>query len=103
MASDLPYPARRRNDIQVASDSHGLRANKFWYNHFGRETLQREEAESSDHPPPHRKGLGFLYGTKIFGAANEPDCQSCNVCTCAEGEVDRSPIGTGVRAGPREP
>jgi len=38
--------------------------------------------------------LNFLYGT-IF-VAPQPGAHSRNVCVCADGEVDRSPTGTGV-------
>jgi trans-L-3-hydroxyproline dehydratase len=39
--------------------------------------------------------LNFLYGT-IFVQAGSGDVHSRNVCVFAEGEVDRSPTGTGV-------
>jgi len=39
--------------------------------------------------------LGFLYGTIFVGAAHG-DAHSRNVCVFADGEVDRSPTGTGV-------
>jgi trans-L-3-hydroxyproline dehydratase len=39
--------------------------------------------------------LNFLYGT-IFVQKGEGDVHSRNVCVFAEGEVDRSPTGTGV-------
>lgn len=46
---------------------------------------------------PFEKELGFLYGTIFLGEAlNGGD--SRNVCIFAEGEVDRSPTGTGVSA-----
>ena len=38
--------------------------------------------------------LGFLYGTIFVGP--RPGVHSRNVCVFAEGEVDRSPTGTGV-------
>jgi proline racemase len=40
--------------------------------------------------------LGFFYGTIFVGPAHEPEHHSRNVCVFAEGEVDRSPTGTGV-------
>jgi trans-L-3-hydroxyproline dehydratase len=46
------------------------------------------------HPEAH--DLGFLYGVIFTGAAIEPDNHSRNVCVFADGEVDRSPTGTGV-------
>lgn len=63
---------------------------------------------------PENDDLGFLYGT-IFTAPSERDgADSRNVCIFADGEVDRSPTGTGVsgrlalaahndRLGPDEP
>jgi trans-L-3-hydroxyproline dehydratase len=47
---------------------------------------------------PFEKDLGFLYGTIIIGAAHDPSHHSRNVCIFANGEVDRSPTGTGVSA-----
>jgi len=40
----------------------------------------------------------FLYGTIFYGDSVSNDAQSRNVCVFAEGEVDRSPTGTGVSA-----
>lgn len=45
---------------------------------------------------PFEKDLGFLYGTIIVGPPENPAHHSRNVCVFAEGEVDRSPTGTGV-------
>ncbi len=47
---------------------------------------------------PFEEDLGFLYGTIIVGAAENPARHSRNVCIFADGEVDRSPTGTGVSA-----
>ena len=47
---------------------------------------------------PFEKDLGFLYGTIIIGAAHDSSHHSRNVCIFADGEVDRSPTGTGVSA-----
>jgi trans-L-3-hydroxyproline dehydratase len=47
---------------------------------------------------PLEKDLGFLYGTIMVGAAYDPNHHSRNVCIFADGEVDRSPTGTGVSA-----
>jgi len=47
---------------------------------------------------PFEKDLGFLYGTIIIGPAAKPSHHSRNVCVFADGEVDRSPTGTGVSA-----
>jgi len=42
--------------------------------------------------------LGFLYGTIFTGSAHGAVHHSRNVCVFADGEVDRSPTGTGVSA-----
>jgi len=47
---------------------------------------------------PFEKELGFLYGTIFTGPAQDPSHHSRNVCVFAEGEIDRSPTGTGVSA-----
>lgn len=47
---------------------------------------------------PFEDDLGFLYGTIIVGKALDPAHHSRNVCIFADGEVDRSPTGTGVSA-----
>lgn len=47
---------------------------------------------------PFEEDLSFLYGTIFTGKANNPKNHSRNVCVFAEGEVDRSPTGTGVSA-----
>lgn len=47
---------------------------------------------------PFEEDLGFLYGTIIVGKALKPGNHSRNVCIFANGEVDRSPTGTGVSA-----
>lgn len=45
---------------------------------------------------PFEEDLGFLYGTIFIGHPTQPGSHSRNVCIFAEGEVDRSPTGTGV-------
>lgn len=45
---------------------------------------------------PFEKDLSFLYGTIFIGPPHSPEVHSSNVCIFAEGEVDRSPTGTGV-------
>ena len=45
---------------------------------------------------PFEEDLSFLYGTIFTGPALSPEGHSRNVCIFAEGEVDRSPTGTGV-------
>jgi trans-L-3-hydroxyproline dehydratase len=45
---------------------------------------------------PFEADMGFLYGAIIDGAAHAEGAHSRNVCIFADGEVDRSPTGTGV-------
>lgn len=47
---------------------------------------------------PFEADLSFLYGTIFTGPPVRPGGHSRNVCIFAEGEVDRSPTGTGVSA-----
>ena len=47
---------------------------------------------------PFEADLGFLYGTIFIGSPHSNDSHSSNVCIFADGEVDRSPTGTGVSA-----
>ena len=51
------------------------------------------------HPDsPDSADLSFLYGTILTGKAHAAGADSRNVCVFAQGEVDRSPTGTGVSA-----
>jgi trans-L-3-hydroxyproline dehydratase len=45
---------------------------------------------------PAEEELGFLYGTIFTDEPEDPAHHSRNVCIFANGEVDRSPTGTGV-------
>lgn len=47
---------------------------------------------------PFDDDLSFLYGTIFYGKPLGDNADSRNVCIFAEGEVDRSPTGTGVSA-----
>jgi proline racemase len=47
-------------------------------------------------PHPFEADLSFLYGTIFIGPPLTDGGHSRNVCVFAEGEVDRSPTGTGV-------
>jgi len=47
---------------------------------------------------PFEKDLNFLYGTIFIGPPLNKKSHSRNVCIFADGEVDRSPTGTGVSA-----
>ncbi|WP_298354332.1 proline racemase family protein [Runella sp.] len=45
---------------------------------------------------PFEPDLSFLYGTIFYGKGHSEGTDSRNVCIFADGEVDRSPTGTGV-------
>jgi len=45
---------------------------------------------------PSEDDLGFLYGVIFTGPAKDGNNHSRNVCVFADGEIDRSPTGTGV-------
>ncbi|MCG2460447.1 proline racemase family protein [Flavobacteriaceae bacterium F89] len=45
---------------------------------------------------PFEHDLSFLYGTIFIEKSDQPDIDSKNVCIFANGEVDRSPTGSGV-------
>jgi len=58
--------------------------------------IKRAIMAKRDIPHPFEADLSFLYGTIFIGKAESPEVHSRNVCIFAEGEVDRSPTGTGV-------
>ncbi len=62
--------------------------------------MRIKHAVMKDHPVihPFEKDLNFLYGTIFIGQPGNPEVHSRNVCIFADGEVDRSPTGTGVSA-----
>jgi len=47
---------------------------------------------------PFESDLSFLYGAIFIGSSHKLDHWSRNVCIFAEGELDRSPTGSGVSA-----
>jgi proline racemase len=47
---------------------------------------------------PRAPDLGFLYGVIFTAPPRDPEHHSRHVCVFADGEVDRSPTGTGVSA-----
>ncbi len=58
-----------------------------------------KQAVVARHPVRHPDGdpdLGFLYGVIFHGHAAPDEVLERNVCVFADGEVDRSPTGTGV-------
>lgn len=60
--------------------------------------IKRAVMQSRSIEHPYEQDLSFLYGTIFIGPPLSHDADSRNVCIFAEGEVDRSPTGTGVSA-----
>jgi proline racemase len=58
--------------------------------------VKRAVVELLDIRHPIEEDLGFLYGTIIDSPPLGEGADSRNVCIFADGEVDRSPTGTGV-------
>jgi proline racemase len=61
-------------------------------------TLQAAIASREDIVHPLEGDLGFLYGVIFVGPPEDSANHSRNVCIFGDGEVDRSPTGTGVSA-----
>lgn len=55
-------------------------------------------SDAIDITHPDDPDLGFLYGTIFTGSASAAGRHSRHACVFAEGELDRSPTGTGVSA-----
>jgi len=58
--------------------------------------IKRAVASQTAIEHPFEPDLGFLYGTVFIGPPELDGSHSRNVCVFADGEVDRSPTGTGV-------
>lgn len=84
----------------VDAESLGLRLTSDDYSRlidYGRK-IKTVVASKTRIEHPFEPDLSFLYGTIFTGPALESEHHSRNVCVFAEGEVDRSPTGTGVSA-----
>lgn len=84
----------------VDADSIGIGLESKDYNQlieWGRK-IKRAVMDHVQIKHPFEKDLSFLYGVIFTGKAKNPANHSRNVCIFAEGEVDRSPTGTGVSA-----
>lgn len=57
--------------------------------------IKRAVSEDLHIEHPHHEEMSFLYGT-IFTGSPKENADIRNVCVFADGEVDRSPTGTGV-------
>jgi trans-L-3-hydroxyproline dehydratase len=78
----------------------GLKLDPAHYNQLIDAGRRIKYAVMRDFPPlhPFESELSFLYGTIFVGPPHNPQHHSRNVCIFAEGEVDRSPTGSGVSA-----
>lgn len=63
---------------------------------YGREIKAAVSAALDIRHPTGEADLNFLYGAIFVGAPERSSSHSRNVCVFADGEVDRSPTGTGV-------
>jgi proline racemase len=84
----------------VEADLLGLQLNASDYNRlidYGKK-IKKAVMENFEIKHPFEEDLSFLYGTIFTGKAHNPKHHSRNVCIFAEGEVDRSPTGSGVSA-----
>ena len=63
--------------------------------HVGRE-VKRVVSNSIQIKHPFNDKLSYLYGTIFIDKPDNSDSHSRNVCIFADGQVDRSPTGTGV-------
>lgn len=64
---------------------------------YGRK-IKKAVSEAFPIVHPFEEDLSFLYGTIFTGPAEKKGNHSRNVCIFADGEVDRSPTGSGVSA-----
>ena len=64
---------------------------------YGRR-IKHAVSNASEIKHPIHEDLSFLYGTIFTGQPQDPMHHSRHVCVFADGEVDRSPTGTGVSA-----
>ena len=60
--------------------------------------IKRAVMAAGSTPHPFEAALSFLYGVIFTSPAKDATAHSRHVCVFAEGEVDRSPTGTGVSA-----
>lgn len=58
--------------------------------------IKRAVADSFTVEHPVEDDLSFLYGTIFREESTTEGCDSKNVCVFADGQIDRSPTGTGV-------
>ncbi len=81
----------------INADSIGLSLNKDNYDkiiHYGKKIKHAISENKDNVKHPFEEDLSFLYGTIFITKSDK--FHSKNVCVFAEGEVDRSPTGSGV-------
>jgi len=84
----------------VQAEDTGLKCTPEYYRPLIEKGMAIKHAVMENYPivHPFEDDLNFLYGTIFIGPAEGKGADSRNVCIFAEGEVDRSPTGTGVSA-----
>jgi trans-L-3-hydroxyproline dehydratase len=83
----------------VNADKYGISLAKDNYTELiqkGMDIKRAVIAKNDDIKHPFEDDLSFLYGTIFIGKALTSNADNRNVCIFAEGEVDRSPTGSGV-------
>lgn len=82
----------------IDAEEIGLKIDKSNHNEFVKAGIEikNEISKKYDIKHPFEEDLSFLYGTIFIGPPSKPENKSSNVCVFADGEVDRSPTGTGV-------
>ncbi|MCL6098128.1 MAG: proline racemase family protein [Bacteroidetes bacterium] len=84
----------------VKAEQLGLRMHEGEFRELIEKGMMIKHAVMKNFPIKHPfdDDLSFLYGTIFYGQPLSKNADSRNVCIFAEGEVDRSPTGTGVSA-----
>ena len=94
---DLAYGGAFYAFVQIEEDRLPLTPEYYQQHiHYGRMIKQLVQAGSWDIRHPFEHDLSFLYGTIFMQGPVGPGAVSRNVCVFADGEVDRSPTGSGV-------
>lgn len=83
----------------VDADQYGIALDQDNYNQLiqlGKD-IKREVIKTNERiKHPFEEALSFLYGTIFISQTTNGEADSRNVCIFADGEVDRSPTGSGV-------
>ena len=84
----------------VKADQFGFKMQESEFSELIEKGMMIKRAVMKNFPIKHPfdDDLSFLYGTIFYGQPLSKSADSRNVCIFAEGEVDRSPTGTGVSA-----